>query len=269
MFGWRRYPRSLASAGASLVAACLVVLPACTSGGNPQAGPSSSKAPAGPKITSITATPVNADEIDLQWVVSGDPFGYSVTRDGTYLSRIDGTSYKDTDVKPKQTYTYQVDIQDSSGSYTPGASASATTPKQPPLSKARLSGSYGVRFVFTAENYVNRSVGNKYSERWKLKPKCATGACSTVLVTNAPGAKPGVLTLKGGTYHGSVTDTLATCQGTHYKETKTVTLHVTRGKFLHGEWTATTFSGTSSDYSPPALGCQSGSSKSSLSGKRL
>jgi hypothetical protein len=145
----------------------------------------------------------------------------------------------------------------------------ATTPKPPPLSEARLSGSYAVRFVFTAENYVNRSVGTKYSERWKLKPKCATGACSTVLVTNAPGAKPGVLTLKGGIYHGSVTDTLATCQRTHYKETKMVTLHVTRGKFLHAESTATTFSGTSSDYSPPALGCQSGSPKSSPNGKRL
>ncbi len=232
-------------------------------------GPSPSKGPAEPKVTSFTATPVNAGEIDLQWVATGNPYGYTVNRDGKYLDLVEGTTYKDTGVQPRKTYTYQVNIQDSRGNTTLGPTTTATTPKPPPLSKARLSGSFGVRFVFTAENYVNRSVGDKYSERWKLKPKCATGACSTVLVTNVPGAKPGVLTLKGGTYSGSVTDTLATCQGAHYRERVTMTLHVSRGKYLHEHWTATAFVGTSSSYSPPAGGCVSSSSKSSMSGRRL
>src|SRR5262249_33083872 len=158
---------------------------------------------------------------------------------------------------------------DPTGSDAPGANTTATTPKPPPLSKARLSGTYGLRFVFTAEDFTNRHTGNKYSEKWKLKPKCKKGACSTVLVRAVPGSKPGTLTLKGGTYHGSVTDKLVTCQGTHMQETVTVTLHATRGKFLHGQWTATTFAGTTSSYSPPAGGCTSSSSKSSMSGKRL
>jgi len=84
-----------------------------------------------------------------------------------------------------------------------------------------------------------------------------------------PGSKAGVLTPKGGTYTGKVTDTLDTCQGKHYPETVTITLHVTRAEFVHVEWTATSFSGTASNYSPPAGGCVSGSSKSSMSGRRL
>jgi hypothetical protein len=246
----------------------VAVVPACTGTGHPQAGPSPSTSPS-EKITSITATPVNAGEIDLEWVASGDSTSYTLKRDGTFLTSVEGTSYKDTGVRPKKTYTYEVDVRDPTGKDAPGANVSASTPKAPPLSEARLSGSYGVRFVFTSENYSNRHVGNKYSEKWRLKPKCPDGACSTVLITNMPGAKSGVLTLKGGTYHGSVSDTFAVCQGTHVRETVTVTLHVTRGKFLHGEWTATTFAGTTSDYTPSGGGCVSGSSESSMTARRF
>ena len=268
MFGSRRRPESPLPQ-AWLVAACLILLPACTSGAHPQAGPSPSEGPAGAKITSITATPVNAEEIDLQWVASGNASAYNIRRDGTYLSVVQGTSFKDTRLKPKQTYTYEVSVQDPQGHDAPGTSVTATTPKSPPLSKARLSGSYGVRLVFTAENYSNRRAGNKYSELWKLKPKCPSGACSALLVTNVRGSKAGVLVPKGGTYSGKVTDTLDTCQGKHYPETVTITLYVTRASFLKGEWTATTFSGTTSNYAPAAGGCVSSSSKSSMSGKRL
>jgi hypothetical protein len=212
---------------------------------------------------------VNANEIDLQWVASGNASGYNIRRDGTYLSVAEGTSYKDTGLKPKQTYTYEVSVEDSQGQDAPGTSVTATTPKSPPLSKARLSGSYGVRLVFTSTNYVNRHAGNKYSEKWKLKPKCPSGACSALLVTNVPGAKAGVLTPKGDSYTGKVTDTLDTCLGKHYPETVTIALHVTRATFLHGDWTATAFSGTTSNYAPAAGGCVSSSSKSSMTGKRL
>jgi hypothetical protein len=257
----------LASAGAAVVVVGRV--PGCTSSGHPQAAPSPSKSPAA-KITSITATPFNAQEIDLEWVTSGGAHWYVVTRDGTWVATVtDGTSYNDTGLKPKKTYTYEVDFTSSSGNDTPGASVTATTPKLPPLSKARLSGPYVVRFIFTAENYTNRSVGDKYGERWKLKPKCPDGACSTLLLTNLTGSKSGVLTLHGGAYHGSVSDTLFICQGTHERETVTVTLHVTRGEFLHGQWTATTFAGMISDYAPAGGGCVSGSSKSSMTARRL
>jgi hypothetical protein len=250
------------------VAACVLTMAACTGGGHPQAGPSPSKAPP-EKVTSLTATPVNAGEIDLQWVSSGDSTFYTLKRDGTFLTSVEGTSYKDTAVKPKKTYTYEVDITDPTGNDTPGANASATTPKPPPLSKARLWGTYGIRFVFTSEDFTNRHTGNKFSEKWKLKPKCKKGACSTVLVRALPTSKPGTLTLKNGTYHGSVTDELVKCQGTRVQETVTYTLHATRAKYLHGEWTVTTLSGTASTYSPPAGACTSSSSKSSLAGKRL
>jgi hypothetical protein len=246
----------------------MVGMSACTSSAHPQAAPSPSKTPA-ETITSLTATPVNAGEIDLQWATSGDSTSYTVKRDGTFLTSVEGTTYKDTAVKPKQTYTYEVDITDPSGNDTPGANATATTPKPPPLSKARLSGTFGIRFIFTSEDFTNRHTGNKFSEKWKLKPKCKKGACSTVLVRAVPTAKPGTLTLKNGTYHGSTTDELVKCQGTRVQETVTYTVHVTRGKYLHGEWTATTISGTVSTYSPPGGVCTSSSSKSSLAGKRL
>jgi hypothetical protein len=43
----------------------------------------------------------------------------------------------------------------------------------------------------------------------------------------------------------------------------------TRAQFLHGEWTATSFSGTTSNYSPSAGGCVTSTSKSSMNGRRL
>jgi hypothetical protein len=156
-------------------------------GGHPQAGPSSSKGPPGVKITSITATPVNANEIDLHWVATGNPYGYTVDRDGKYLNQIEGTSYQDTGLKPRKTYTYQVNIQDTSGNYTLGPRTTATTPKPPPLSKARLAGSFDVRFTFLSENYTNTKPGDKFGEKWRFKPKCASGPCSVTLVMGRAG----------------------------------------------------------------------------------
>jgi len=250
-----------------LALGCAVALlgAACTGGGSPKAGPSPTGT--GLKVTSFTATPVSGGEVDLSWSGTGKGlYGYVLTRNGKYVDLLTTTTYKDYDVKPKTSYVYQLAAQDSKGHYSPNVTESIRTPAPPPLSRARFAGSFDTRFVYVAENYVNRHVGQKFGEKWNVVPKCGTGACSVTLKAVRSGARPAALGKSGSSYHGSGSDTESECHGNRIREPFTVALKVTQGQYQQGVWRVEAFSGTQTQSAPAAFGCNSSSGKESFTG---
>ena len=251
---WGRLPGGhLGFAAVAVVAA--TTLAGCT-GGTPKPGPSPTAKAL--KITSFTATAVSPGEVDLTWTAEGpDLYGYQLYRNGKFVQILKDTSYKDTGVQPKRTYEYKVDVQDSKGNYSPDASATVSTPGPPPLSTARFAGQFDARLTFLSENYTNLHVGQKYGERWKIVPHCATGACSVSMQAGRPGEHPTTLKQRGTTYKGTGSDKVGKCGSTRVRESFTVTITVTRGTYVDGVWRVAAFKGTQTQYGPPALGCAS------------
>ena len=81
----------------------------------------------------LTATPLGANRVDLNWSPATDNVGvvsYDLSRNSQFLSSIPGssTSYTDTSVQPSTAYTYTVSARDLAGnSSPPSLPASATT----------------------------------------------------------------------------------------------------------------------------------------------
>jgi hypothetical protein len=218
----------------------------------------------------VTAQAVNADEIDLHWAATGKGIdGYRVSRDGAYMNFIEATSFTNTSVKPSTTYSYSVSLRDTKGHYLPGAAATARTPAPPPLSQARLDGSFMMRMRYTLENYTNRKVGDRFRESWRFTPRCDTGPCSVGLRTNRGGEHRARLTRAGAAYVGSGTDTLFSCDKVRGTEKFSVSLHVTRARFVDGEWVATSVSGTTAYDAPAFNGCAEGHAKAAAVGARV
>ena len=100
-------------------------------GGSPPPPPGDTTRPTAP--TSLTATAVTSNRIDLTWNASTDDVGvtaYEVFRNGSLLTTIGATtSYSDTTVAPSTTYQYQVRARDAAGNVSDLSNiASATTP---------------------------------------------------------------------------------------------------------------------------------------------
>ena len=85
----------------------------------------------------LTATAVNAGQVDLSWNASVDNLavtGYTIYRDGTAIDTVPDTSlsYSDTTVAPTTTYQYSVDAFDAAGNHSAESDAvSVTTPDVP------------------------------------------------------------------------------------------------------------------------------------------
>jgi hypothetical protein len=88
--------------------------------------------PSTPTLTSAQAK--SATEIDLTWSASSDNVGvagYQITRSGSVLTSVSGTtlSYADTSVHSSTTYTYSIKAYDAAGNYSAASnSIQVTTP---------------------------------------------------------------------------------------------------------------------------------------------
>jgi hypothetical protein len=213
---------------------------------------------------------VNANEIDLQWAASGQGVkGYKIEKNGSYLNVVEGTSFQDTSLEAETSYTYTVSIRDANGHYLPGTTATATTPAPPPLSQAHLDGSFVMKMRLTSESYSNRKVGDHFREPWAITAKCDTGACGATLKTHRRGMRPVHLTRKGATYSGLGSDTQFSCNNVRATETYSLSVRVTAGKYIDGEWTAMKLSGTVTMSAPPLIGCQAGHARLATAGTRV
>lgn len=127
----------------TLVASLL--LSGCGSGAETQTNPPPQSSPPADTVaptapSSLTATAINANRIDLSWDESTDAVGvagYRIYRDGaeSELATVEATSYSDTSVAPGTTYSYAVRAFDAAGNMSAlSAPASATTPSVNPNS---------------------------------------------------------------------------------------------------------------------------------------
>jgi chitodextrinase len=84
--------------------------------------------------TGLSATAVGPTTVDLSWTASTDNVGvtgYTVYRNGSALTTVEGStlSYSDTTAAPSTTYTYTVDAFDAAGNHSAQSGpAAATTP---------------------------------------------------------------------------------------------------------------------------------------------
>jgi fibronectin type 3 domain-containing protein len=82
---------------------------------------------------SLSATALGSTRIDLGWSAGTDNIGvvgYDISRDGTYLTSVSGSTltYSDTSVTPASTHSYTVKARDLAGNQSPASpAASATT----------------------------------------------------------------------------------------------------------------------------------------------
>jgi autotransporter-associated beta strand protein len=77
---------------------------------------------------SITATPVVATQIDVNWSAVSNATSYIVSRDGNSIATVAGTNYLDGWLTMTTTYCYTVAAVNSGGTSVASASACATTP---------------------------------------------------------------------------------------------------------------------------------------------
>ena len=102
--------------------------------GSVSCAPSSSDVTPPTKPAGLTATPLGANRVDLNWQPATDNVGvvsYDLTRNNQFLCSVPGssTSYADTTAAPSTAYTYTIQARDLAGNSSPPSDpASATTP---------------------------------------------------------------------------------------------------------------------------------------------
>jgi chitodextrinase len=101
--------------------------------------------------TGLTASAVNATQVDLSWQASTDNVGvagYTIYRDNAVLATVPGdtVSYSDNTVLESTTYNYSIDAFDVAGNHSlPSSPVSVTTPAMPS----------SLTFTVEADTYVN------------------------------------------------------------------------------------------------------------------
>ena len=93
-----------------------------------EAAPVDVTAPSAP--SSLTAPTVQPTKVKLTWGSATDDTGvtgYRVSRNGTVVANLSGTTWTDTSVKGGTTYTYQVSARDGAGNWGPSAQVTVMT----------------------------------------------------------------------------------------------------------------------------------------------
>ena len=247
----------------------LVVLGACTTSST--AGAPSATAPSAtasePAIGGLRPGKLTISEpewkanganwtLELAWrAVDDAPIDhYEVARDGVTVDEaVTGTTFRDGDVEPGARYRYEVVGIGADGTRTRHATASIKT-DEPPLSRARLEGTFVVRMV------VDRASGTRNPVRggaifFGFDPLCRTGACA-VRWTVRKARTDGTLRPTAAVYAARLRTPLfvRNCFGAVVDEALDVRLRVTAAAPLRGRWHATRIEGTIEEVSSYA-GC--------------
>jgi hypothetical protein len=184
--------------------------------------------------------------LDVSWHALDEPTidHYEVARDGvTVDDAVTGTSFRDRQVQPGVRYRYEVVGVAADGTQTRPASASIKT-DEPPLSEARLDGTFVVRMV------VERATGTRNPVRggaifYRFDPVCDRGACA-VRWSVRKARTDGTLRRAEAVYAATLRTPLfvRNCFGSVVDETLDVRLRVTAAAASRGRWRATRIEGT-------------------------
>ncbi|HYO60072.1 carbohydrate binding domain-containing protein, partial [Archangium sp.] len=80
--------------------------------------------------TGLTASGTTSSSVALQWTASTDNYGvagYDVSRNGTQVASVTGTSYTDTGLSPSTAYSYTVRARDAAGNVSAASPALSVT----------------------------------------------------------------------------------------------------------------------------------------------
>lgn len=220
--------------------------------------PELSVTPMAPSPSALTAVKQTTTSIVLGWdppASSPTPDQYLVFRNGEQVATVAGSEPTFADSKLTPATGYEYTIAAAWGSRTSEASeVLSLKTKTPPLSAARLTGSWPVQMKMTHSDGGGwPKVGKKWDAEWDFTPKCDSGPCSIVTHAQIEAAdSPFTMTLtrKGTDYSGSAKMRISACRGTSNKDTVTIRLRVTKAEVVDGEWVATGIKGTLSVRSP-------------------
>lgn len=245
-----------------------------TTKGDPSADLKVSTLAAGP--VGFSAGTVTTNSVTIQWSRPATaPDSYAILRDGTAIGAAPGnvTSYKDTGLVPATAYPYTV-MGVSGGVRSAPSSVLVVRTLTPPVSAARLQGSWTVIAKVVSSGGGTLTVGTTRTGTWQFAPKCTVGPCP-VVVSGEFGSHPFTVTLarSGAVYTGTNKAHITHCgDSPNMKDVmNTVTLAITVKKAATDTdqaWTATSWVGTmkiDSPYTPAgAVFCPAQSVTSSL-----
>jgi hypothetical protein len=223
----------------------------------------------------LGAGTVTTSSVTFRWSPPATaPDSYVFMRDGVEVGTAPGdvTSYQDKGLVPTTAYRYTV--MGVSGGVRSAPSVLTVRTLTPPVSAARLQGSWTVNTKIVSSGGGTPKVGTTETESWQFAPKCTLGPCAVAL-SGEFGNHPFKVTLarSGAVYTGSTRAHITHCgDSPSVKDvTNTVTLRITVRKAAAGTnqvWAASSWVGTmriDSPYTPAgAVYCPAQSVTSSL-----
>lgn len=223
----------------------------------------------------LVAGPSTANSIAFRW--SRPPAGplpdkYLILGSGTVASSVAGTvtSYRQASLTPATTYQYRV-VAVRGGKRSPGSAVLTVRTLTPPISQARLHGSWQVY----GKNIGHVPGGRNGYMSWQLSPACAAGACGVMLhVKDGRFSFKMKLARTGAVYAGQTRASLGRCgrgaSSIPDPATVKIKIRVTKALGEIQEWAATSLTGTmvqTSQYvSSTAFYCTASTFKASLAG---
>jgi len=248
-----------------------------TTRGDPSADLTVKTLAAGP--VGLRAGTVTTSSVTFVWArPATTPDSYAILRDGTAIGTALGndTSYEDTGLVPATAYHYTV-MGVSGGVRSAPSSVLVVRTLTPPVSAARLQGSWRATSKVVSTGGGTLTVGTTETDTWQFTPKCTVGPCA-VVVSGEYGNHPFTVTLarSGAVYTGSTRAHITHCgDSPNMKDvTNTVTLAITvktgatDTNAANQAWAATSWDGTmriDSPYTPAgAVFCPAQSVTSSL-----
>ena len=225
--------------------------------------------------TGLVAGPATANSVSFHWSPPRTgplPDKYLIIGTGAAGGSVAGTvtSYRRAGLTPATTYQYRV-VAVRGGKRSPKSALLTVRTLTPPLSQARLRGSWQVY----GKNIVRTPGGRNGYMTWQFSPTCATGACDVIVhVKDRHFSFSMKLARTGAAYTGHTVANLGSCgpRGNSIPdpETMNVKIRVTKAAGQNQEWAATSFAGTmagTSQYvSSATIYCTASRLKASLAG---
>jgi hypothetical protein len=225
--------------------------------------------------TGLVAGPSTANSVSFRWSrprTGPQPDKYLLIGMDTAAGSVAGTvtSYRQTGLTPATTYQYRV-VAVRGGQRSPQSALLTVRTLTPPISQARLQGSWSVHAKTVGPGPPGRRNGYM---TWNLSPACAAGACDVALHgKNGPFSFKAKLIRNGAAYTGqAVTHFGCGSAGSSipYPVTLKIKIHATKAIGQNVAWAATSFAGTivmSFHYaSSAAFYCPASTVKGSLAG---
>ena len=197
----------------------------------------------------LVAGPATTNSISFRWsrpATGPLPDKYLIVSYGAVTGSVPGTatSYRRAGLTPGSTYKYSV-VAVRGGKRSPPSAAVATSTLTPPISQARLQGSWNVRVKYL--HPASRSRNG--TGTWFFSPVCTTGACD-VTVSTAGGRFSFTMKLAraGARYRGRAVVNFYRCgpRGSSIPDLTTLNIRL-RATHAVGEgqvWAATSWAGT-------------------------